>query len=87
MTETKEFCKAFKEKGYRIDYSFVFWSKNVSHILLVIGSNYWQINASDLDNLQLMSNESSVSDLFSTDYLLAFSLKRDDHYVYGFLKV
>ena len=76
--KSKDFCKAFEENGFRIDFPFQFippkGNQQNNEWLLIIGSNYWTIDESEDQTLHLSSTESKSSDIFKNDYQLGFSV-------------
>ena len=87
QTKTKDFCEAFKENGFGIDYTFnaVFDGTTVFRTDFVIGSDYWTIVIGD-DNCRFFSNQSLVnSDVFGSQYSMAFSLFNGSFH--GFIRV
>ena len=94
QTQTKEFCEAFKDNRFRVDFTFFAGykleqtsSKWYSRSLFVIGTDYWVISRSSY-NYAFRLNESLLSDVFGSHYSLAFTVyKNNDFPYYGFLRV
>ena len=92
QTQTKDFCQAFKDNGFRIDYTFCpsyQTDTNSSQIItmFVIGSDYWSLDTYR-ENWSLVSNESSFSDGFGSHYSMAFTvIVTKGQNSYGFLRV
>ena len=95
LTQTKDFCEAFRDNGFRLDYSFEIeygsQGQRYGIMSLVIGYDYWLINATEPENFSLHSNESAISNVLGSHYSMAFSLLtrtgRLTDYFFGFFKV
>ena len=75
LCESKHFCRAFTENGFKIDFGFgnKYTVLGEEVINLVIDNQFWVIVNNNQDQkLEFLSTESSTNDVFSKRYKMGF---------------